>query len=230
VISLPDVTIVVVDCAAHGLTELALQDTLRLVDPGDVLVFSDQTIGGFANIACEHSSVDAAFETLWYEVPKHLKTTHYLHIEWDGWVLDDSLWDQRWLERDYVGAPWPWHNERHRVGNGGFSLRSRDLVQFLARYRDQLPIEVPEDDTLCRAYRPTLEREGFDWATLSEASQFSLEHGDLRPTFGFHDCRNWLRLLNQDAVRERLRAAPAYVRSKPGWREMELSCMGSVAG
>ena len=229
-LSLPDVTIVVIDCVAHELTELALRDTLARIDPGDVIVFSDKKILGFDNILCQHNSVNEAFETLWYRVPSQLKTSHYLHIEWDGWVIDETLWDSRWLERDYVGAPWPWHNETYRVGNGGFSLRSSILARFLARNRTVLPLLAPEDDTLCRTYRPQLEREGFEWATLQEAERFSLEHGPFRHTFGFHDYRNWPRLLDLTTLEARLRAAPDYVKTKHEWQEMEVAVEGALDG
>lgn len=226
---LPDVTVVVIDCAAHTLTALALRDTLAQIDPAEVLVFSDQpglAPSGAHHIYCDHDSREAAFETLWSVVPRHITTTHMLKVEWDGWVLDGSAWDPAWLETDYIGAPWPWHKDRFRVGNGGFSLRSRDLMKHLARF-GYAPTH-PEDDTLCRQYRPGLEFQGFVWANEESAARFSLEHGPIRRTFGFHDCRNWPRLLSADALRERLEVANDYVRTNIGWMEM-ASVLGTLA-
>lgn len=216
-ISLPDVTVVVIDCAAHELTKLALRETLALIDPGDVLVFSDKPIM-IGHIYSEHSSREDAFKTLWNRVPKYLETSHMLHIEWDGWVIEPSLWNPEWLSVDYIGAPWPWHKGSFRVGNGGFSLRSKNLMQFLDKY-GYMPVH-PEDDTLCRTYRPTLELQGFSWAKEQDAEVFSIEHGEFRRTFGFHDVRNWPRLLSADAISERLALANDYVKSGVAWRSM----------
>lgn len=220
-LSLPDVTVVVIDCAAHDLTHMALTDTLEHIDPGDVLIFSNRSLSrNFSFVPCSNSSPADAFNLLWYVVPQHLRTSHMLHIEWDGWVLDSKIWNPKWLEVDYIGAPWPWHDER-RVGNGGFSLRSRDFMRYLARNPGKFPLRHPEDDLLCRTYRPILEGVlGFQWAEESEAERFSLEHGPLRPSFGFHDMRNWPRVLSRDAFQSRLRVAPEYVREKPGWNDL----------
>lgn len=217
-ISLPDVTLVVIDCAAHELTKAALRDTLAQIDPGDVLVFSNTSQIAGDYIHCEHSSVAAAFETLWYEVPGYLKTSHMLHIEWDGWVRDGSLWQERWLRCDYIGALWPY--DYLTVGNGGFSLRSAELMSHLFFKRDRYPIKSPEDYTLCREYRRRLEDEGFNWASEAAARKFSVEYGDVHPTFGFHDCRNFDRVLNRDELQERLSLANEYVRAKPAWQQL----------
>ena len=130
-------------------------------------------------------------------------------------MLDDSLWDPKWVDADYIGAPWWWHPDK-RVGNGGFSLRSTRLMRFLAAHPDKFPVAAIEDDALCRQYRPALEAEGFRWAPEEIAMRFSFEytkpasHG----TFGFHDMRNWPWVLDDAALDRRLAVADDYVRAK----------------
>jgi hypothetical protein len=216
---LPDITIVCIDCILHDLTRLALLDTLEQISPAETLIFSDREIydaPGVKWVKTSINSKDKAFETLWHVAPNFVETSHYLHIEWDGWVLNGDLWQDSWLDYDYIGAPWPWH-PNFRVGNGGFSLRSLHLARFLQAHAATYPIIPPEDDTLCRTYRPTLEDLGFRWAPELVATAFSLEHGPLHPTFGFHDCRNWPRLLSPTAAAHRtsLAAANLHTRSHP---------------
>ena len=221
-ISLPQVTLVAIDRAAHALTRLALEDTLKQIKPFETIIFSDQPIleptgfGGNRWIVVPQGDRAGAMEILWHEVPLYVRTSHFLHIEWDGWVLDGTLWQDGWLEYDYLGAPWPWHQDSFRVGNGGFSLRSRRLFDHLRQHPNLYPPTPPEDATLCRVYRRDLERH-FRWGLEADAERFSLEHGPLRRTFGFHDCRNWGRLLDKGQVAKRISLANDYVKNHPAW-------------
>jgi len=61
------------------------------------------------------------------ELGRHFRTSHLLVIQWDGYVINGKAWQEAFLEYDYIGAPWGFHTDQHRVGNGGFSLRSRRL-------------------------------------------------------------------------------------------------------
>ena len=47
-------------------------------------------------------------------------------MQYDGYVLSGDRF-LKTLSYDYIGAPWP-HYQSHKVGNGGFSMRSRALV------------------------------------------------------------------------------------------------------
>lgn len=221
--NLPDVTIVVIDHLTHQMVRMALEDSLREITPAATLIFSDQEIldaPGTQWIKTTADSKDEAFAILWNIVPNFVETSHYLHIEWDGWVLDSALWNDNWLRYDYIGAPWPWHHRR-RVGNGGFSLRSLRLGRFLQAHSTVYPMIPPEDDTLCRVYRPNLEKFSLEWAPEEVAREFSIEHGPIRRTFGFHDCRNWPRILAPEQIALRRAVAPEFFQSNPSLIEME---------
>jgi hypothetical protein len=79
-----------------------------------------------------------------------------LVAQWDGFVWQHRMWDPAFLDYDYIGAPWPAHLTRgeqhrnHRVGNGGFSLRSRKLQQFLAE-DPRVEVTDNEDVVICRS-------------------------------------------------------------------------------
>lgn len=228
-LKLPDVTVVLIDAVAHRMARAALEDTLCLIDPGYVLTFSDtmevsaeglRDRYGYTEILLK--SAQEADACLWHRVWKQVPTSHILVIQWDGWVLDPNAWRNEFLEYDYIGAPWPWHSDR-RVGNGGFSLRSRRLMQYLAEHAEEYPVVTPEDDTLCRSYRPYLEMAGFRWATEEVATQFSFERGPPRWTFGFHGASQFGKILSGDALRDRMSLAGPYERGKVEWRELETA-------
>jgi hypothetical protein len=217
---LPDVTLVAIDSVAHDLTRLAIEDTLREIEPAEVIWYSDRSppFGAPHAIGFKLDSYDDVARTLWHAVPHFVSTSHFLVIQYDGWVLDGSAWRPEWLECDYIGAPW-WYRDGFNVGNGGFSLRSTALMRWLASH--DYPPRHPEDATLCREYRKPLEREGFIWASNVEARRFSFERtlktGD---SFGFHGLFNFPHILGREALLRRIELASAHVRRKPEWGEM----------
>jgi Protein of unknown function (DUF5672) len=125
---------------------------------------------------------------------EHIRTSHALSIQWDGFVLKGAAWQPAFLDYDYIGAPWPHFRDGHNVGNGGFSLRSRRLLEACAA----LPLDgsALEDVLISRICRPELERQGLRFAPEEIARRFSYERTS--PTgdeFGFHGAFNLVRRL-----------------------------------
>ena len=116
------------------------------------------------------------------ELEAHVKTSHVLVAQWDGYVLNPKAWKPEWLDYDYIGAPW----KDGISGNGGFSLRSRRLLDALQDSRFGPPY-YPEDEKICRDWRRELESEfGIRFAPTEIASEFSVEGGRYSGQFGFH--------------------------------------------
>lgn len=143
--------------------------------------------------------------------------SHVLVMQWDSFILDAAAWDPAFLDYDYLGAPWP-----HRVppvGNGGFSLRSRRLLDALQdpAIRDF----QPEDYCICELYRDRLEGEhGVRFAPPELARRFSFELEEPSgPAFGFHGLFNFHRALSEPELLAWLDKAPAgLLRSMQGRR------------
>jgi hypothetical protein len=134
------------------------------------------------------------------ELGGHVSTSHALCIQWDGFVLNGPAWDPGFLNYDYIGAPWPHFSDGHNVGNGGFSLRSRRLIDAC---RD-LPFdgEEAEDIVIARRSRNKLEKDGFRFAPEPVARAFAYER--TLPTgseFGFHGAFNLVRFLGDAQAR-----------------------------
>ena len=122
-------------------------------------------------------------------------TPHALVVQWDGYVVNADAWDDAFLDCDYIGAPWSWQPPGRRVGNGGFSLRSRRLIDALAD--EHVRLAGNEDETIGVAFRPWLEGErGIRFADEPLAQRFSFEaaHPIGRP-FGFHGLFNFARVV-----------------------------------
>ena len=80
---------------------------------------------------------------IFQDLHKYFKTSHCLIVQADSFVVNSHLWKNEFLEYDYIGGPWPnkievnpnlvLHLEKNPVGNGGFSLRSRKLVEVTSK-------------------------------------------------------------------------------------------------
>jgi Protein of unknown function (DUF5672) len=200
VLKLPDVTLVLIETREHGLAKLALDDCERQAEFGDIIVFTDrptQFSSGHRRLVevPDWPTKMGWSRCFWQEVAPHLKTSHALHIQWDSFIVDPTMWRDEYLRYDFIGAPWPWYRDGLNVGNGGFCLRSTRLARFLRKHRAQFPcITDLDDDLLCRKYRPTLQQAGFEWAPEKLAYKFSFE--TQRPDkasrhFGFHAAYNF---------------------------------------
>jgi hypothetical protein len=127
----------------------------------------------------------------------HIATSHCLIIQWDGFVIDAAQWDAAFLDFDYIGAPWPQFDDGADVGNGGFSLRSRRLLNAC---RDPaFHPGHPEDVAVCRTNRALLERHGLRFADRETARHFAFERTvPGAPTFGFHGVFNMIPIVGAE--------------------------------
>lgn len=151
----------------------------------------------------------------------HTATSHLLLVQWDGYVVHPEKWQPAFLETDYLGAPWPDGKGGFGVGNGGFSLRSRKLLEVLQN--DCFPLLTnSEDVTICGIHRPRLESEfGIRFGSPELARQFSFEMesayvGQGAKTFGFHGAFNLCLVESQREIAAIARQLPdTIVRSLP---------------
>ena len=156
----------------------------------------------------------------------YVRTSHALVMQWDGFLNKPGYWSQDFLKWDYIGAPWYSGKSPSTVGNGGFSLRSRRLLDALATMNHSY--RVPEDVTICINLRPELEsRFGIRFAPLEVAQNFACEYGPYRPAFGFHGMHNFAHVLNTDELGRWLDAAPPEILQSQPARKLVKALMKS---
>jgi hypothetical protein len=196
---LDSVTLVAITSVAIGPTIEALRSSMRQARFARVLLLSDQPPGDEAT-GIEWRRIEPLRSRSDYsrfmlrDLAEHIETPHALCVQWDGFILDGAAWDPGFLDYDYVGAPWPHFADSHRVGNGGFSLRSRELLSACK----ELPFDgsQPEDVLICRRCRPELETRGLRFAPEQVARRFAYERMPPRgDEFGFHGAFNLVRML-----------------------------------
>lgn len=115
----------------------------------------------------------------------HVATEHCLVVQWDGHIINPDRWRPEFLDYDYVGASWPQFSDGHEVGNGGFSLRSKRLLE--ACRATSFDAHHPEDVAICRTNRALLDQQGMRFAPIELADAFAAERaGDPARSFGYH--------------------------------------------
>ena len=233
-LSLPQMTLCCVDTRSPAEAVHALRQSMRQVDFGRVLYLGParaRTMGleldGIELVAIEDlTSIEAYSRFMLHGLGPHIETSHVLVVQWDGFVTHPERWQAQFLDWDYIGAPWPRKRQAPAVGNGGFSLRSRRLIDALA----QLPYDgsEPEDRVICVHWRETLEREhGIRIAPVGLAAEFSIEYGPWRPAFGFHGLHNFAHEMTAQELQDWLLSADdGLVLTRHG-RQLVKALMGS---
>jgi tetratricopeptide (TPR) repeat protein len=207
----PGVTLCIIDTQAHDLATRAL-DICRAGRPfQEVLFISDRPYPGEGARTVLTPSLSGRADYSRFvmkDLLAHIRTSHVLLIQWDGYITTPAAWTDAFLDYDYIGARWGHFHDAHNVGNGGFSLRSRRLLEAL-QDPDFNEFE-PEDLKICRQYRPLLEsRYGIRFAPPEVADQFAFETTYPKaPTFGFHGLFNMWQCLSDADIPDFVAAMP----------------------
>ena len=204
-INLPDVTLIALTSIKIPQTISALEKSYSGIKFGDVKLVTDKEFC-HKNIKREvcppMNNIDEYNYYCFVELGKHVDTTHALVIQHDSWILRHWLWDNDWLKWDYLSAPWPIvensyianNGERVRVGNGGFSLRSKLLMDIPKINNWGLRSEQGwsnEDGNICCYWRKEFLELKIKYAPVEVAARFSFENEtpenrEMDDIFGFH--------------------------------------------
>jgi protein O-GlcNAc transferase len=218
-LDLSDVTVCAADSATPALAAWALEKSTAQCAFGDAILFTEAPVQSeeFRTIPISPLNSRAAYSRfVLQELIHHIRTPYVLIVQWDGYVIEPKAWIPEFFQYDWIGAKWPWHTDGMTVGNGGFSLRSRKLLEITGSSSFQVQDDVNEDDLVCRAYRPELMRKfQIRFAPEEIADQFSYENSvPSLPTFGFHAPFNmWRHVDDTEMIDLAAQFSPHIVRS-----------------
>jgi tetratricopeptide (TPR) repeat protein len=227
-LDLPGVTLCCIDTANHALAARALRRSAIGIRFGRSLFLTDRNVdepGIEVRTIAALASRDDYSRFVLGSLLDHVDTPHVLLVQWDGYALNPAAWRGDFLACDYIGAKWFWAPEGQRVGNGGFSLRSRRLLEALRDPR--IVLTEAEDVTICRTFRALLEREhAIRFATEKVADQFAFEAAyPIGLPFGFHGLYNFCRVVPEDELTALVvHFTPAIARS-PQLAQLGRNCL-----
>jgi hypothetical protein len=211
-LKLDNVTLISMTSVDLDTTIEAMKRSCEGIDYGDVVLITHETTvnlpEGFRMGEIDKmNSVDDYSYNMIYKLGDYINTDYALIIQADGFVVNSESWRDEFLDYDYIGAPFALPRDSFsyrdvngnifRVGNGGFSLRSKKLIN--------LPVELGlewkpfhgyynEDGFICAMNRHIYEENGCKFAPLDVAKYFSHEAvipeiAGITP-FGFHGKNN----------------------------------------
>jgi hypothetical protein len=214
-VSIADTTLVAIDCRHPRLAARALQLSLAqcsfqraklLTDDASASAYLDPRVE-LVLIPPLRSGADYSRFVL-FDLLAHIDTAFVQLVQWDGYVSRGAAWRAEFHDYDYIGARWYFHNDGRDVGNGGFSLRSRRLLEALQGLA--LDLRKPEDHLICREHRGALElNHGIRFAPAALADAYAFE--GVLPTgaeFGFHRVFNLPYIHGEAALAELMAALP----------------------
>jgi len=206
--NLPTVTLVAVDCTDRikGTIQAMLFSMLK-INFGEAKLLSHEKPNCLPpEIQFEKidkiSNINEYNEFMFLNLGQHIDTPACITVQDHAYVIHPEVWDDEWLQYDYCGAPWKWmknsyvanNGEHIRQGNGGFSLRSKKLVDLPKKMGWELREEqgwLNEDGNLNCYWRREMLEQGIKYAPVEVAALFAYENpvpenanSDL--TFGFH--------------------------------------------
>jgi hypothetical protein len=138
-------------------------------------------------------------------ISQYFESSHVLVIQWDSFVTHPQLWSDDFLRYDYIGPVWP-HHPKTPVGNGGFSLRSKKLLNVIRQ--PGFIKKHPEDYCICADNKDFLERKDIRIAPVNIAEQFAVERTEWHPAFGFHGFFNFGRVLDDAQLKAFIKILP----------------------
>lgn len=224
-IELPNITLLLVTSVRVKEAVWALKYSSRKIRFNGVKLLTDMDVRepGIETINIRRLDYDGYSRFVVYDLHKYFDTEFVLLIQDDGYVVHPEAWRDDFLAYDYIGAPWALpcddisYRDRQgnirRVGNGGFSLRSRKLCRMASDLKlpwGEYYDNCHEDGFICTNNVHIYEAQGCRFAPVEVAAHFSQEtvlpeYRDVKP-FGFHGKhsrynRRWLQRIRAMGIR-----------------------------
>jgi len=203
-LDLQQISLVCIETRNFDLAHFALKKSMEQAKFKEVLLLSSTPAPeatGITNILIPPiSDIKKYSEFMIRDIGTYVKADFVLIVQWDSFILNPEIWDESFLQYDYIGAPWP--HRKEPVGNGGFSLRSKRLIQALKEI--DTPQTHPEDACICEYHRSELEQiHHIKFAPLDIAAKFAFElEVPSQKTFGFHGFFNFHKALSENELLE----------------------------
>lgn len=190
-VQIPSISLVSVACTKVPETIEAIRKCQSGMEFNRTILFTHEDVKaeGIDVINIEKLDYKGYNEFVAMKLWQYIGTDYVLLVQNDGYITDHSKWSDDFFRYDYIGAPWPIPDDNTtyrtpsgnlvRVGNGGFSFRSRRLLRAPTilglEFTDKGTGFWHEDGFLCVHHGEELEMHGIRFAPVGVAAQFSTE-------------------------------------------------------
>lgn len=200
-LSLPSVTLICIDCVNANRAIKVLERCKAVADFGAVKLLTHIPVQYEHKIKIIPLNSLVAYSIfVLTRLHEYIDTEHLLIVQRDGWILNPESFDSAWLKNDFTG---PIFVQYDKVGSGGFSLRSKKIMQEVSKvvpewdgsqkHADEIQdgLGFYEDGIICLSNRLSSD---YKIASLEQAADFAMG-GNRNPDyyrphpFGYHG--NW---------------------------------------
>lgn len=200
-LDLKDTTLICVDCRDISRATLVMKRCEELVDFGAVKLLTTLETDYHGKVECPNISSHVMYSIFMLkEIHKYVDTKYMLVVQSDGFILNPESWNNDWKQYDYIGALF---NQWDIVGNGGFSFRSKALMEFMSTLYPnwditkegadimQSKMSCYEDGAISLNNKELIEANGFKIAPPDVGGKFA-QGGNATPEyqyeypFGYH--------------------------------------------
>jgi len=187
-INLKDVTLVCADDVDTESSYKLLTEICKNITFGDIKLFSSNNINHNVTEIEPLRNIDDYGNFIFHNLNEHIQTDFCFIVQLDGFPINYKAWTDKFLRYDYIGAPWLIYNfpEDKTVGNSGFCIRSKRLLEKQAAYDYHSQRDGAEDAYTCRQIDDELKADGIKFAPIHHAKLFSVENMQYQGQFGFH--------------------------------------------
>jgi hypothetical protein len=146
----------------------------------------DMNVDLNSNMSNDDKNRSGFCESFIQQTNKYITDDFCINVQHDSTIIDPTKWDDNYLKYDYIGAPWPMNIIQasdmvagriekipNVVGNGGFSLRTRKLIEESAKLGWE---HKNEDLNICVFNHQKMIDAGIKFCPPELAVKFSVEH------------------------------------------------------
>lgn len=196
-LQLPTTTLLIADCVNANRAIKVLEHCKSLADFGAVKLLTHIPIDYLHRVKIRPLNSLIAYSIFMLtKAHEYVDTQHCLIVQRDGWILNPQSFNPEWLKLDFIG---PIFVQYDKVGSGGFSLRSKKLMQATAERTPkwdwtqkqaleiQSTLDYYEDGVICLSGKFS----DFKIASLEQAAMWA-QGGNRNPkyyrsnSFGYH--------------------------------------------
>lgn len=129
-LQLPQVTLICIDCVDSYRAIKVLDKCQEQIDFGAIKLLTNIPTDYKHRVKIKPLNTLISYSIFCLtKLHEYIDTDYLLIVQRDGFIINPSSWDDNWLKYDYIS---PLFVQYPKVGSGGFSLRSKKLMQNVA--------------------------------------------------------------------------------------------------
>jgi len=162
-LNLENVTILSVDCVNPNGALRSIEYSCNNINFKERILLTDSDIkhDNINVIKIDKLNTVDEYSDFMLTINKYVDSDYVLIVQNDGFVVNHNCWSDIFFKYDYIGAAWSnevsWIEKQtakkymtenfNRVGNGGFSLRSKRFLKYSSKFKSCFGFN--EDNFLC---------------------------------------------------------------------------------